>query len=383
MNRVVLVSLALVAAGLVVPLLGAPASAAGYTIKIISPATGAQVSTLGASIAVQVGGGFILDQQNFGGNNITDHGHIHYFVDDVYKGATWLTTFVFSGLTPGPHTLKAQLFNNNHTAIVPTVADTVQVTAGTPSVKILEPTKGESVSTLGFRVRVAVSNFTMSALDYGGWNVSGEGHIHIFDVVGTNEILKLPTADSTVIFKGWSVGTHTLKVELYNNNHTELPTEYSDTVDFKVENPSISLVAPTSIAQGQDLILTWTVAGFVIDPGAFGGAAEPGRGHVHVFEVVNGTAVYKGATAGSSWTFTGLSAGPHTFKVALFNNDHTALPTEVSSTQTVTVATVTAAGISPTIFYGSLGGLIIVIVALIAMVARKGRGGKSTPPPGP
>ncbi|HEX9567347.1 MAG TPA: hypothetical protein VGA48_07115, partial [Thermoplasmata archaeon] len=225
-------SLALVLSAFVVPLFAAnPGSAASYTIKVTSPATGAQVSSLGVQMVVQVGGRFILDQQNYGGTNITDHGHVHYFVDGVYKGATWLTEFVFTGLTPGAHTLKAELHYNDHGLVVPIVADSIQVIAGTPSIKILEPTNGLSVSSLGFRLRVAVSNFTMSALDFGGWNLTGEGHMHVFDVVGTNEIYKAATPDTTFVVTGWSVGPHTLKAELYNNNHTELPTDYSDSVN--------------------------------------------------------------------------------------------------------------------------------------------------------
>src|SRR3989442_375736 len=284
MRKVLFLSLALVLSAFVVPLFAAnPGSAASYTIKVTSPATGAQVSSLGVQMVVQVGGGFILDQQNYAGTNITDHGHVHYFVDGVYKGATWLNQFVFTGLSPRAHTLKA---------------------------------------------------------------------------------------------------------ELYNTNHTELPTDFSDSVNITVAAPSIALTAPTSIVQGQDLTLTWTVAGFVIDAGAFGGTPEAGRGHVHVFEVVNGAAVYKGATAGSSWTFSGLSLGTHTFKVELFNNDHTTLPTEYSSTKTVTVTAsaaspAAAGGIDPTVFYGSLIVLIIVIAALAAMLVGKGRGGMPAEPKQP
>src|SRR5437879_13006074 len=110
MRKVLFLSLALVLSAFVVPLFAAnPGSAASYTIKVTSPATGAQVSSLGVRMVVQVGGGFILDQQNYGGTNITDHGHVHYFVDGVYKGATWLTECVFTGLGPGAHTLKSAL----------------------------------------------------------------------------------------------------------------------------------------------------------------------------------------------------------------------------------------------------------------------------------
>src|SRR2546421_10345141 len=133
--------------------------------------------------------------------------------------------------------------------------------------------------------------------------------MHVFDVVGTNEIYKAATPDTTFVVTGWSVGPHTLKAELYNNNHTELPTDFSDSVNITVAAPSIALTAPTSIVQGQDLTLTWTVAGFVMDAGAFGGTPEAGRGHVPVFEGGNVAAGDKGGTAGSSWTFCGLGLG--------------------------------------------------------------------------
>src|SRR5207245_8825618 len=111
-------------------------------------------------------------------------------IDGTYLAATWLTAFVSAGLTPGPHALKAELHYNDHGLVVPVVADTIQVMAGVPSIKILEPTKDESVSFLGFRLRVDVSNFTLWAADFGGWDVSGEGHVHHFSVLGTNGIDK-------------------------------------------------------------------------------------------------------------------------------------------------------------------------------------------------
>src|SRR2546430_8004539 len=141
MRKVLFLSLALVLSAFVVPLFAAnPGSAASYTIKVTSPATGAQVSSLGVQMVVQVGGGFILDQQNYGGTNITDHGHVHYFVDGVYKGATWLTQVGFTRLAPRAHTPQAEPHFGDHRPLLPLRPGSVQVTAGTPSVKILGPT---------------------------------------------------------------------------------------------------------------------------------------------------------------------------------------------------------------------------------------------------
>src|SRR3989442_5698985 len=115
MRKVLFLSLALVLSAFVVPLFAAnPGSAASYTIKVTSPATGAQVSSLGVQLVVQVGGGFILDQQNYGGADIPGHGHLHYFVDGVYKGAPWLTPIGFHRLDPGGDHPQAELHFNNH-----------------------------------------------------------------------------------------------------------------------------------------------------------------------------------------------------------------------------------------------------------------------------
>src|SRR3989442_13469136 len=133
MRKVLLLSLALLLSAFVVPLFAAnPGSAASYTIKVSSPAPGAQVSSLGVQMVVQVGGGFILDQQNYAGTNVTDHGHVHYFVDGVYKVATWLTEVVFTSLTPGAPTLKAELHYNDHGLVRPIGAASTQGIAGTP-----------------------------------------------------------------------------------------------------------------------------------------------------------------------------------------------------------------------------------------------------------
>src|SRR2546425_4161965 len=114
MRKVLFLSLALVLSAFVVPLFAAnPGSAASYTIKVTSPATGAQVSSLGVQMVVQVGGGFILDQQNYGGTDITDHGHRHHFLDGGVKGATWLTPLAFAGPAPPGATLQA-VHHYNH-----------------------------------------------------------------------------------------------------------------------------------------------------------------------------------------------------------------------------------------------------------------------------
>ena len=350
--------------------LGAP------TVQITSPATGATVSTLGFRLTVQVQT-FTLDAENVGLPNITGHGHIHFFVDGTYVGLSPSPVFDFGALSTGSHVIRAELFTNNHWALPTPVFQQINVIAGPPELTVGAAT----VSSLGFRVRIAVRNFTLDELGYGGPNVPGQGHWHVND----GPVLLAAVATESAPIGAQAVGSLTLNVSLHNNDHSPLATPVYRLITVQVANPSIALSAPPSIETGKDLTITWTVGGFVLDNAAFGGAPEVGRGHVHVFEIVGGQEVLKGQTAGTSWTFTGLSAGAHTFKVELYNNDHSELATEYSSTVNVTVSAPPEAGISTPIFYGSLIVLIIIVVALAAMLMRMRMrsGGPKTPPEQP
>src|SRR2546427_6569762 len=187
MHKPIVLGVVLLAAALAVPVLGAgfaraPATSP-YSLWILTPASGAAVSGLGGVIVVQVFGGFILDQANFNGTNANGHGHLIYSVDSTAFAWTWLTGWEFPALSNGPHTLRVDLVDNSGAPLNPVAVYTqVTVSAGPPSIKILEPVHGSTVSSLGFRLRVAVANFTLSSIDFGGWNMSGEGHIHVFDV---------------------------------------------------------------------------------------------------------------------------------------------------------------------------------------------------------
>lgn len=345
-------------------------TASGPSISIKTPANNSQLSTLGVRVAVSVSG-FILDQADYGGTNVAGQGHIHYYVDGALAVATVSTFFDIPSLTAGNHTIRAELRNNDHSALSPAVFAEIKVKAGPPELKILEPVGSSVVSTLGFRMRFAVSNFTLDPLDYAGVSIPGQGHIHVY--IGTT--LLTTTVTDHVVITGLGLGAVTLRAELRNNDHSTLSTPVTATVSVTVAAPSISLMsAPASIIAGQDLELSWTVTGFVLDSAAFGGVPELGRGHVHVF--VDGT--YVGATADTSIRLSTLAVGQHTIEVGLFNNDHSELGVEVSDSATVTVnaaPTAPAATVDANVFYGSVGLLAVIIIALAVLLIRKGRKG--------
>ena len=351
-------------------------TATAPSIAIVSPKV-TTVSTLGFRMEVAVAG-FLLDAANYAGTNFPGQGHIHYTVDGALAGglagATTSTVFNFGSLTGGAHTIRAELRNNDHSPLSPAVFQEMTVSVGPPEIRILEPLAGSGASALGFRMRVAVANFSLDPENYAGTNIAGRGHIH-YTVDGTLAGGLAGATTATVFhFGSLTPGNHTVRAELRNNDHSALSPAVFQEMTVSVANPSIQIaVSAVSIQVGQPVTVTWTVSGFLIDPSAFGGPVEAGRGHVHVF--VDGA--YRMATAGDSLIITGLAAGSHTIKVALHNNDHSPLTTEVSSERTVqvTVPVVPEATVGAPAFYGTLAVLLIVIAALAVLLVRKGRGG--------
>ena len=343
------------------------------SITIVEPATASVptvVSTLGFRMVVSTSG-LELDQENYAGTNIVGHGHIHFYVDAALAAATTSTVFDFGALAAGTHTVTAELRNNDHSALSPAVSDSMTVTAGPPQIRILEPLGASGVSTLGFRMRFAVSNFTLDPKNYAGTAIPGQGHIH---VLSGASLLGTPTSDSFLI-TGLGAGSVTLRAELRNNDHSALtPAVYADVV-VTVTAPSITLDPPAPVERGDYVTMTWTVTGFVLDAAAFGGPPEPGRGHVHIF--VDGT--YVAATPDTSFALDDLAVGTHTISVVLYNNDHTELSEIVSSEASARVDAPAAAGPTPapldaTGFYSLTGILVVIIIALTVLYARKGRG---------
>src|SRR5437016_2520047 len=344
-------------------------TASNPSIAIVSPAANAAVSNTGFRITVAVAG-LVIDPENYGGANIPGHGHVHFYEGANLLGTSTSTWFDVT-LGTGTHTIRAELRNNDHSPLNPAVSAQVTVKVGPPELKVLEPVPASSVSSLGFRMRFAISNFTLDPQDYGGTAIAGQGHVHVYQ--GTT--LLATTVSDHVLITGLAAGGTTLKVELRNNDHSPLASPVFVTVSVTVASPSIALTAPTTVTVGQDLRISWTVTGFVLDSAAFGGAPEPGRGHVHVF--IDGT--YTAAVASTSYVIQGLAAGTHNISVELYNNDHSELTTEYSSHADVSVqaaaSPVTTATVDATVFYGSVGLLAVVVIVLAALLMRKGRKG--------
>ena len=180
-------------------------------------------------------------------------------------------------------------------------------------------------------------------------NVAGEGHLHYFlDVAAPTTPGKpaIPAAGSTwaatnstvYTFQNVTAGTHTLSVELVNNDHTPLNPAVVQTITFTTDdNPRIKIVNPGNgyVIKTGNITITTDVTHFTLAD-KLGQANVPGEGHIHYYmDVMPPDTPGKPAIppAGSVWapsaspthTFTDVPVGIHHFYVQLVNNDHTPL----------------------------------------------------------
>jgi hypothetical protein len=137
---------ALILVAAAVLLSGCTNTTATPTLKINSPSNGATLKTGDITVKADVANFKVVDKQ--GQANVTGEGHLHFYMDvnpipsaagqpaiPANSSAAWAhvsdTSYTFRGVPPGTHTFVAQLVNNDHSPVVPTVSDMVTVTVTT------------------------------------------------------------------------------------------------------------------------------------------------------------------------------------------------------------------------------------------------------------
>lgn len=344
--------------------------------------------------------------------------------------AVYATSYTFTNVLPGVHNISVQLVNNDHTPVIPLVIDTVTVNviAGNVSDNITgnvtgnvtgrEPGNGNgigngnvtgnvtgnvsdnmTVATLNITshenganvterditVTVNVTNFSVEN-KAGQPNVAGEGHLHFYLDVDAPTTPGQPAApaggvwahvpNTTYTFTNVLPGTHTITVQLVNNDHTPLIPIVVDTITINVlaanitgnitgnvtgnvtDNvsgnatvnitPTLNITFPSNGANlTPGITIVVTVTNFNIVDKA-GQANVPGEGHLHFYldmdapTIPGQPAVPATGTwahvASTTYTFTNVSPGMHTVTVQLVNNDHTPIIPLATTTITIHVS---------------------------------------------
>lgn len=286
------------------------------SISILAPADGTTI-TDSTSLAWTVTG-FTMDAEGVGDTaNEESSGHVHIYVDGEYRDLTTDSSYEISGLTPGSHTLKVVLAQNNHEET--SYSDEVTVTANptNPLVAITSPSSGAALADSAVLLTYDVYNFTLS--DAGGPNQEGVGY-YILTVDGLTFDIGAETSSAWVT--RLTAGEHVVGIELLNNDGSSLSPPAMDTVTVDVADDArtIELVSPTDgdTINSSAYELMTMADNFTLSQDDIGGADQDGVGHYHIY--LDGE--YQLASAlGDDWLYN-LTPGSHLLEVVLAGNMH-------------------------------------------------------------
>ncbi len=191
---------------------------------------------------------FIVFNFNFtqpgqnGQPNAPNQGHMHVIVDGAYTELIAQVQTITLSLPDGAHLIRLQLVNNDHTPLTPDVSAWlgVQIThgpaGGAPSVVILSPKNAASVGP-DVDVSFAVFNFAL-VQPYGQKDAPNEGHIHVL-LDGAYD--QLVASVETVHLSGLSAGSHTITLQLVNNDHTPISPAVSAAITVTVSSSTVTV----------------------------------------------------------------------------------------------------------------------------------------------
>jgi hypothetical protein len=139
---------------------------------------------------------------------------------------------------------------------------------GKPSLAVLSPSSGDTVTSTDIPVSVQVSNFTLSTPDVGLPDKPGEGHIHVMlDGMNMGVLFNFyTTPDFTLPGEGIKPGQHTLTFDLASNTHEDMEdTVTSVTINYQ---PFSAKAAPqASPSSGApEVSIVWPPDGATVGP---------------------------------------------------------------------------------------------------------------------
>jgi hypothetical protein len=232
-----------------------PEASGNLVTKFVSPKIGAVITTNAFDVKVAATGYQLscalagkAPKEGFGHYHIElDHALVNMYCSDV-------ASISLQNVAAGQHTLTVLPALNNHeevakgkeemtftyqpSAPLPAIAGT---NLGTPSIKILSPHAGDTVSGT-FTIQVAINNFNPSCDLYGKANLKGYGHWHVNvdsmtgPMMGMGTMLGMSCATSfQASTEGLTPGHHTFFALLVDNQHAPLMPDIADKVDLIVQ----------------------------------------------------------------------------------------------------------------------------------------------------
>ena len=140
-----------------------------------------------------------------------------------------------------------------------------QGTATRPTLTVITPSEGQTIYGNKVPILLSVENFEI--VDYGQnpTNVAGVGHAHLWlDDQNPTRDSAAKVTDDNFTYSDVAFGSHTLKAELVNNNHTSLIPPVVTTINFKTAPTVTPSPAATSGFDKNTALVILVVVALVI-----------------------------------------------------------------------------------------------------------------------
>ena len=172
--------------------------------------------------------------------------------------------------------------------------------AATPTLQVLEPEAGSTITSTDIPVRLQLSNFTLSGADVGLPDKPDEGHVHVMlDGMTMGVLFEFyTTPDFLLPGRGITPGQHTLTFDLATNSHMDMEDTVTNvTIDYEPSapdplpapatnpgSPSVTVISPADGATvGPQFTIQVSPQNFTPALNLEGKPDLAGFGHYHVF----------------------------------------------------------------------------------------------------
>lgn len=222
------------------------------------------------------------------------------------------------------------------TGVVPDAGTATDVQVAAPTLVIASPAAGASLPVgAPSQLMLTIGNFNLVNFVGATGNQPGAGHVHVYldNADGNADYLLADYIANprVVIPSTTSLGAHSLRVSLRQNNHDPLSPPVEARVNFTAvmnTGPTVTIASPadnTSVAANANLPLMVTLMNFTARDFAGQTGVNPPNGHLHVYLDGASGGDYLIATHLTNPTVripAGTSAGAHRLVVSLRNDDH-------------------------------------------------------------
>lgn len=150
-------------------------------------------------------------------------------------------------------------------AVLTTTSILAQNAGVKPSLTVITPSERQTIYGNKVPILLSVENFQI--VDYAQYstNATGLGHVHLWlDEISPTLESAAKVTDDNFTYSDVAYGSHTLKAELVNNNHTSLTPPVATTINFKTAPTIVPSPAATSGFDKNTALVILVVVALVI-----------------------------------------------------------------------------------------------------------------------